>query len=133
MPKHNKPWIGKRPHGNGGMRKPSRQELIQKLFRAHKRELIRRGIIQDPATRPPRYKFSWQYGALSGVVYADDRSTARALIKRELGIRKKNRLPKEVDITRELNIETDDDEDSIGGVEEDSDSFDHRREACEAV
>lgn len=102
MSKFTKPLIGKRPH-NQGLRKPTRQEVLQRLLRKHKKELIRRGIIPDPALRPPRYKFCWTYGDLNGEVYADDRSTARAMIKHELGIRKKIRLPQEVDIVRELN------------------------------
>lgn len=107
--KHRKPiLIGKRE--TCFVSQPNKNELVAILFRRHKRELIRRGIIQDPAKRPPRYKFQWVYGEINGVVYADDRSTARGLIKRELGIRKKNRLPVGIDITRELNIkETDKD------------------------
>lgn len=109
--KHQKPQhIGKRE--TCFMVKPNKIELIGILLRRQKRELIRRGIIQDPAKRPLRYKFQWVYGEINGVVYADDRSTARGLIKRELGIRKKHRLPSEIDITRELNIE-ETDEDSI--------------------
>ncbi len=97
------PQIGKRPHGNFRHKKLTRNEVISALSRHYKRTLIERGVIQDPSTRPPRYKFSWTYGSLNGVVYADDRSLARSLIKRDLGIAKKKRLPVEVEIVRELN------------------------------
>lgn len=105
MSKSNKrsPQIGKRPYGNFRHKKPTRSEVISALSRHYKRSLIERGVIQDPRTRPLRYKFSWTYGSLSGVVYADDRSLARSLIKRDLGIAKKKRLPIEVEIIRELN------------------------------
>lgn len=120
---------GKTPHGSGGRRKKMPQgELLGIIKRAMKREYIKRGIIPDPALRPPRYKFTWTYGELGGVVYADDRSTARALIKKDLGIRKKHRLPLEIEITREPNIEDDDNEDSTGSAGEDTECSDHGRE-----
>lgn len=81
----------------------NRDEIIKLLARRYKRELINRGIIQNPATRPPRYKFTWTYGNLGGAVYADHRSHARALIKYELGLKKKNTLPKNVEIVAEPN------------------------------
>lgn len=95
--------IGKRPYGNFRSKKLTRNEVISALSRHYKRTLIERGVIQDPRMRLPRYKFSWTYGSLNGVVYADDRSLARSLIKRDLGIAKKKRLPIEVEIVRELN------------------------------
>lgn len=95
--------VGKRAYVNVRHKKPTRNEVISALSRHYKRTLIERGVIQDPRTRPPRYKFSWTYGSLNGVVYADDRSLARSLIKRDLGIAKKKRLPAEVEIVRELN------------------------------
>lgn len=103
--------VGKRTN-NGSTRKLTKDELVGILFRRHKRDLIRRGIIQDPADRPPRYRFDWVYGDITGVVYADDRSDARGMIKRELGIRKKKRLPIEVEITRTLNPVPEDNEQS---------------------
>ena len=118
---------GKRPHGSGRRKKISRSDLMGIMQRAMKREYIKRGIIPDPATRPPRYKFAWTYGDLNGVVYADDRSTARALIKKDLGIRKKNRLPVEVQITREDNIE-EDNEDSTGSAGANQECSDHGRQ-----
>lgn len=96
------PLIGKRPHGSHN-RQPTEQALWQILYRRHKKDLIARGVITNPAERPPRYQFAWVYGDVNGVVYADDRSSARGLIKLELGIRRKNRLPLEVRITRSPN------------------------------
>lgn len=85
----------------------SKKTIIETLMRRAKRDLISRGIIQDPAKRPPRYKFAWAYGNLTGFVCADDKSKARSLIKCELGIKKKHRLPIEVTITRTSNEEAD--------------------------
>ena len=119
--------IGKREH-HQVLRKRNRQQLITLLCRQHKRDLIARGIIQDPQLRPPRYKFMWVYGSMSGAVFADDRSYARSLIKRELGISRKHRLPIEVEITRELNVEVLD-EDSRECPEESVGSTDHGGEA----
>ena len=95
--------IGKRPHGSNRSRGSVEEALWQALSRRHTKDLIARGVIANPAERPPRYQFSWVYGDVDGVVYADDRSSARGLIKRELGIRRKNRLPIEVQITRSPN------------------------------
>lgn len=95
--------IGKRPHGSNRSRRSTEQALWQALNRRYKKDLIARGVIASPAARPPRYQFAWVYGDVEGVVYADDRSSARGLIKRELGIRRKNRLPTEVQITRSPN------------------------------
>ena len=113
-------------------RKLDKDELVQILCHRHKRNLIGRGIIQDPKTRAARYKFTWNYDGLSGVVYADDRSTARSIIKVALGVKKKRRLPPEVDITRELNVEegNDDDEDSTGIVGSNNERDDKRTKTC---
>ena len=94
--------IGKRPHGNRS-RQSTQQDLWQTLYRRQKKDLIARGVIPNPVERNPWYKFTWVYGEVEGVVYADDRSSARGMIKRELGIRRKNRLPIEVQITRSPN------------------------------
>ncbi len=91
--------IGDRTQG-AFIGKPNRQDLINFMVRRSKRELIRMGIVPDPATRPPKYKFSWNYGEITGVVYANDRFSARALIKTELGVPKNKRLPIGVEITR---------------------------------
>ncbi len=95
--------IGKRPHGSNRSRRSTEQALWQAISRRHTKDLISRGVIPNPAERLPRYQFAWVYGDVDGVVYADDRSSARGLIKRELGIRRKNRLPLEVQITRSPN------------------------------
>lgn len=94
--------IGKRPHGNYN-RRSTEQALWQALSRHYKKDLTERGVISTPIKRPPRYQFAWVYGDMYGVVYADDRSSARGMIKQELGIRIKNRLPIEVQITRSPN------------------------------
>ena len=85
--------------------KPQKDKIIAYLFRCHKRHLIEKGVIQDPNTRPFYYRFLWSLGSVSGMVYADDRSTARAIIKRDLGIPKKQRLPVGIEITKEANID----------------------------
>lgn len=102
------PIIGKRPHGNRSRRSTQQAQQAQQAFRQalnhrYKKDLIARGVIPNPADRPYHYQFSWVYGDMEGVVYADDRSSARGLIKRELGIRRKDRLPIEVRITRSPN------------------------------
>jgi len=96
--------IGKRAHCNFGQTKIAAKTLPATLV-----------ITQDSTNRPPFYKYTWTYGSLSGVVYADNRSTVRALIKRDLGIRKKHRLPVAVEIVREPNIEDNDNEDDPAG------------------
>lgn len=58
----------------------------------------------DRSTRPPRYQFNWVFGDLSGAVYADDKSKARSLIKKNLGISANKRLPVGVEITRQHNV-----------------------------
>lgn len=130
--KHRRPrQIGK-PESKPFVQAPKRDDLIAYLFRCQKRELIRRGMIEDPATRPSRYKFHWVYGNLNGTVYADNKSDARALIKKDLGIKKKNRLPIEVEITREVNIEANDD-DSEESPGEGEDCNNQRAKACQPV
>jgi hypothetical protein len=108
--------------------KPNRQAVIDLINRRVRRSLIARGVIKNPAKRQPRFKFTWTYGNLGGIVYADDRSMARALIKFELKIPKKKRLPIEVEITREPN-----DEDLFECPGESQDSDNRRDEACTDV
>jgi hypothetical protein len=101
--KHRRPrLIGKAP-AVIGFQKPDNEELAQRIARAIKREAIAKGMIPDPKTRPPNFKFLWSYGSLNGVVYADNRSDARSLIKSDLGVSRKHRLPIEVVIRREPN------------------------------
>lgn len=86
-----------------GVGKPSaatQKRMKDRLFRAVKRQLIDQGVIMDPSARPPKYQFTWAYGELTGECFADTRSEARAIIKRDLGIPKKQRLPSEVTINR---------------------------------
>ena len=78
----------------------TRQEKEAKASRLLMKMLIADGVIPDPANRPKRYQFHWCYGEIGGIVMADDKSTARALIKKDLGLSKNKRLPKEVEIVR---------------------------------
>ncbi len=94
--------IGKRPV-QLGLHQPSKQEIVTRIARQIRRDEIARGIIPTTVKRPPRYKFLWSYGNLSGVVYDDNRSQARGQIKRELGIPRKRRLPIEIVIQRHPN------------------------------
>jgi hypothetical protein len=61
--------------------------------------MVAEGLVLG-ADRPPRYKYDWEFGELLGTVYADDRSTARSLIKKNLGIPAKKRLPVTITISR---------------------------------
>jgi hypothetical protein len=70
-----------------------------------KRQLINDGLIMDPAKRPPRYHFNWVWGDLNGAVAADSAGEARGLIKANLGLPKKKRLPQDVSITRTTNLD----------------------------
>jgi len=67
--------------------------------------MVSDGLILDQSNRPPRYQFDWVFGDLSGCVYADDKSKARSLIKKNLGIPAKKRLPISVEITRQHNVQ----------------------------
>lgn len=77
---------------------------IPKIVRKMKRDLIASGQIMDPANRPKKFRFNWTYGEIRGAVLADDTSTARSLIKKNLGLSKK-RLPTGVEITRIINMD----------------------------
>lgn len=94
---------GRRNFGKGGsgqMRPYKVKEMMkQRLMQHFKRELVKAGMSLGD-DRPPYYQFNWTFGELSGTVYADTKSEARAFIKRDLGIRKKDRLPVEVKIER---------------------------------
>jgi hypothetical protein len=80
-----------------------RMKVAAFLLRHTRRKLIAEGKIEDPLTRPYRYQFDWSYGSISGVVFSDTTGEARALIKQNLGLPKKHRLPKEVKIIRSTN------------------------------
>lgn len=96
--------IGK-PKFNTTLRRPGRDVVLEKLQRRQRREMINKGLIPDPKLRPPRFKFNWVCDSSEGVVFADNQSLARSLIKKELGIPKKQRLPLQTVITREPNEE----------------------------
>ena len=87
-----------------GVRTPTKREVVKKAARRIIRQLIGAGQIPDPATRGPRNKFAWSFGEKYGNVKANTRSQARALIKKELGINKNDRLPVGVQIidTRDI-------------------------------
>lgn len=88
-------------------KKKTKAELIQSLGRIIKRQLIAAGEIPHPDSRPPRYIFRWWTASRPetvGEVQADDRSTARGLIKKVLGLRKKDRLPSVIEIERVDNV-----------------------------
>ena len=64
MTSHRNLTVGKRPHTTRV--KPNKEDIIDRMYRAKKRELIERGIIQNPATRPATFRFDWVYGELTG-------------------------------------------------------------------
>lgn len=80
-----------------------KKDLIQRIFRETRRQLIRDRVIMDPSKRPKKYLFTWSYGNLTGEVYSDTKSEARSLIKKDLGVKK--RLPPEISINRYDNPE----------------------------
>ncbi len=81
-------------------RKIGFDEALEMLKRQIKRKAIADGLIVDPAKRPPRFSWAWEFAGQSGIVEADSRSDARGLIKTKLGITKKDRLPVNTTITR---------------------------------
>ena len=97
--------IGKRPFGSGVRNYKTQQVLKVRVCRFIRRQMVRDGLILDPATRPPRYQFDWTLGEITGTVYADDKSKARSLIKMDLGIPAKRRLPLGISITRSNNVD----------------------------
>lgn len=78
-------------------RKVTFEEALAKVKRQIKRKAVADGLIVDPSTRPPRHTWAWECrngeGPVGGIVKADTRSEARSLIKSQLGIPKKRRLP----------------------------------------
>lgn len=97
--------IGKRPFGSGVRKFKTQQVIKARVGRFIRRQMIREGLILNPATRPPRYEYGWRLGEVTGVVYADDRSKARSLIKEDLGIPAKRRLPIGTEIFRAHNLD----------------------------
>jgi hypothetical protein len=97
-------------------RKTNFNEVLGLVKRQIKRKAIADGLIVDPATRPPRYQWAWEIpktatfnvedGKLlsvnetSGIVEANTKGEARSLIKSQLGLRKKDRLPLAIVVTK---------------------------------
>lgn len=75
-------------------RRPTVFEVAALMAQHVKRSLKLKGLL------PPKPKklYGWSLGMKYGVVDAHCRSDARGLIKQELGIQKKDRLPVEVHI-----------------------------------
>ncbi len=92
--------VGKRSFGDGVRSHKTNSLVKDRVLRQIKRTMMADKLILDPATRPARYQFNWTFGDLSGQVFADDKSNARAFIKKSLGIPNKQRLPMMVDINR---------------------------------
>lgn len=74
------------------------QEALAMVKRQMKRQAIADGVILDPRLNPPRFEWHWEwpshdgkYAVFGGKVFANTRSEARSLIKKELGLKK--RLP----------------------------------------
>ena len=83
-------------------RRTSRREVAALLAKHVKQALIAKNLIpadEKPAPREPRKVYGWSFEGRDGIVRADCRSDARGLIKRELGIGRKDRLPLKVQIT----------------------------------
>lgn len=86
----------------------SLKEAVAKVRRHMKRLAIADGHITDPAKLPPKWEWHWgisERGAptaigVGGIVRANTKGEARALIKRELGCKPKERLPHCIQIVR---------------------------------
>lgn len=96
--------VGPRSSGRGVRPAKVNDLLKERVLRRMKRGMVAEGLLIDASCRPARYQYNWTYGDLSGKVFADDKSQARAAIKSDLGISKKKRLPSEVVITRLHNV-----------------------------
>ena len=92
--------IGKPEFGSGVRKHKVKAVLKDRVLRQIKRGMVSSGMLLGGDNRPPYYQYDWVFGELSGTVYADCKSKARALIKKNLGIPAKWRLPWSVDITR---------------------------------
>jgi len=75
-------------------------EALAMVQRQIKRKAIADGVIVDPARRLPRNTWFWTLDGRSGSVRADTRSQARSLVKDRLGLRRKDRLPLDIIITK---------------------------------
>ena len=94
---------GRRNFGKGNpgqVRAFTMKEMVkQRLLRHLHRAMVQDGLAMG-VHRPPYFQFNWTFGDLDGTVYADNRSEARAMIKKDLGVPKKKRLPIDVNIER---------------------------------
>ncbi len=95
--------IGKRVQVNTLRPATERVIIRDRVMRAIRRKMVNDGILMDRSSRPRKFQFNWTFGELSGTVYSDSKSEARAFIKRDLGISAKKRLPMEVAIERRHN------------------------------
>lgn len=77
--------------------KQETKEAIDAIGRKIRRDMIANNLMPDPKKRAPRQRWAWQCGEpgdrKGGIVAADTRSQARALIKKELGLKPQHRLP----------------------------------------
>jgi hypothetical protein len=74
--------------------------VLSYLKRQMKRKMIADGVIVDPRNAPPKYQWEWQHDDTNGVVDANTRGEARALIKKAMFLSPNKRLPMGVQITR---------------------------------
>ena len=98
--------IGRRPHQWIRQEKPREfhDRIVRGAQKQIKRQLIESGQMQDPKKRRPKYLYIWDCNGVIGRVEADTSGDARALIKAQLGISKKKRLPEGIEIVRQLNV-----------------------------
>lgn len=80
-------------------RKQTLKEFMAMANREAKRRMIADGIIEDPSRKEPKFQFHWEatvthVGSTGGIVKANTRGEARALIKKELGLSKNASLNK---------------------------------------
>jgi hypothetical protein len=83
-------------------RPATKRKMAAGLLRELKRRLIASGQMSDPSLAPPKYEWHWAIGDRNqgGVVEANTKGEARALIKGALGLRKKDTLPSVIKIVR---------------------------------
>jgi hypothetical protein len=86
-----------------GRRKVTKREAAALLAREIKRRLISAGQMLNPALAGPKFTFAWSVGdsrGVGGMVDANTTGEARALIKKRLGLKKRDTLPHVVKIER---------------------------------
>jgi len=89
-------WIGKRPDNRPLRRTPTPEERREKAMRAEIRRLKELGLIGNRV--PPNW--NWKLGEDNGIVAAFTKGEAKARVKEALGLPKKKKLPKELELTR---------------------------------